>query len=475
MNETASTRSLGSIHMTSFRLLILGALVVLGTALAPDAAADEIEYIELDTSERKTMRVAEVTSETWAKVSFRRKKKGRGPEETIDTLQVIDVRRDDSGKTADRLATVEGEIRRGNYAEAARLAKSISGGGWKQDDDTGERFYTSFRSGDPSGRNKRPDWTSEYGHFLYAKALYLQAAEKDSKSGLQDALYALDDYEVQGLEEQKDGTKKKTEIKSGGFLARFDGGNSRFFADAMVLKANALVKLGKYKEAAAIFEELAQRALQVPLHPRYAYEAAIGPGTIKEAQGDLDGAINEYNKASGTIISLLDQERHPSLLAELGRAYSRTRTLGAAVKLRQAEAADNAGLFAKLKAQLKAESPDMLLRKFGTKPQPVKDAIVRGARDPMVRAVAGNGIGLAELKAKNYEEAVFAFKTVTVQHFQIKEQAARATYYLVEAAREAAKQAKSNKDAKAMYESMAAEAKKSLETTYGDTEWARKG
>ena len=475
MNTPTRPLRLRSIPMASRVFRTAGLALLILAFVAPTAFADEIEYIDFDTKERKSLRVAEVTSETWSKVSFRRKKKGRGPEETIDTIQVVAVKRDDGGKTAELLTTAEGEIRRGNYAEAARLANSITSGGWKQDDDTGERFYTSFRAGDPTGRKKRPDWKSEYGHFLYAKALYMQAAEKGSKSGLQDALYALDDFEVNGLEEQKDGTKKKVKIKTGGFLARFAGGNSRFYADAMVLKAKVLVDLGKYKEAGALFEELAQRALQVPLHPRYAYEAAIGPGSLKEAQGDLEAAINEYNKASGTIISLLDQERRASLLVELGRAYSRTRTLGAAVKLRQAEKAKNPGLFAKLKAQLKAESPEMLIRKFGSKPQPVKEAIVRGARDPMVRAVAGNGIGLAELMSKNYEDAVFAFKQVTVQHFQIKEQAARATYYLVQAAREAAKAAKSNPDAKAMYEAMADGAKKALETTYGDTEWARKG
>ena len=84
-------------------------------------------------------------------------------------------------------------------------------------------------------------------------------------------------------------------------------------------------------------------------------------------------------------------------------------------------------------------------------------------------------VGLAELTAKNYEEAILAFKEVTVVHFQIREQAARATYYLVQAARGAAKETKGNAEAKAMYESMADEAKRSLETTYGDTDWAKKG
>jgi len=453
----------------------LGLLLLLGMLSAPSALADEIDYLDLDTCEQKTMRVAEVTSETWAAVAFRRKRKGRGPEETIPTIQVVAVRRDGGGNTAEMLTAVKSEIRRGNFKEAARMARSASGGGWRQDEDSGERYYVSFRQGDPTGRRQRPDWKSETGHFLYAKALYAAAAAKKDKVGLEDALYALDDFSVDGREEQKDGTKKSAKIKAGGFLARFAGGNSRFFADAMVLKAKCLVGLGKYAEAAQVFEELSQRAISVPLHPRYAYEAAIGPGKIKEAQGDLAGSIDAYNRAAGVLLSLLDKERRVCLLSELGRAYSRARILGADVKLRQAEKSGTAALFMKLKVELKAESPEALLRKYAAKTKPVRDALVRGARDPFVRAVASNGIGLAELKSKNYEEAVIAFKEVTVVHFQIREQAARANYYLVQAARGAATAAKGNAKAKVMYETMAATAKQALETTYADTDWARKG
>lgn len=475
--RTLRTRATGTNTMrtASYRLLGTSALLLSALAFAaPTATADEIEYLDLETAQRKTMRVAEVTSETWAKVSFRRKKKGRGPEDQIDSIQVLRVERDDGGQTAEMLDSVRVEIRRGNFTEAARIAKSISGGGWKTDDDTGERYYVSFRSGDPTGRKARPDWKSEYGHFLFCKATYLDAAARKDKTLMSDALHALDDMEVPGREEQKDGTKKTVKIKTGGFLARFAGGNSRFYAEAMVLKGKCLTALAKYDEATKVFEELSQRAIQVPLHPRYAYEAAIGPGAILEAKGELKAAVDAYNRAAGVIISVLDKERRTALLAELGRAYSRARIMGAAVKIREAEASGNAAAYQTIKAQLKLESPEALMKKFGAKPKPVKDALVRGARDPLVRAVASNGIGLANLKAKKYEEAIVAFKEVTVVHFRIRDEAARAHYYLVTAAREAAKQAKGNKVAKDMYESMAADSKRALESTFADTKWAQK-
>ena len=148
---------------------------------------------------------------------------------------------------------------------------------------------------------------------------------------------------------------------------------------------------------------------------RAKYEAAIGAGLIKEAQDDESGAIDAYNAAAGRVLALVKRELRGCLRLELGRLFSRAQVMATAVKLRQAEKSSNKkALLAKLRTELESARPENLRRKYRSLPKNAQDALVQGARDPMVRAVANNGIGLAYLVEDRFEEAVLALKEVTV-------------------------------------------------------------
>ena len=392
-------------------------------------------------------------------MTVRRKRKGKGATEEIPAISVVSVKRSD-GRTGESINTARRALSRKNYEEAVQLMKSVSGGGWRVQADSGDRVYTSFDAGDPKGRKTRPTWQSEYAHFLYAKALYELGNQKGEKRLLGEALLALDDLPVPG------GADKQT---SGGFLGRFSGGNSRFYPEALMLKAHALVGLGRFADAEKAFGELGEHAVSVPLHPKWSYEAAIGAGLIKESQGDESGAIDAYNAASGKVLAIVKREQRACLRLELGRLFSRAQVMATALKLRQAEKSSNKkALLAKLRTALLSAKPDNLRKKYRSMPKAVQDALVLGARDPMVRAVANNGIGLAFLVEKRYDEAVVPLREVTVVYFQESEQALRAHSYLAKAAAGAAKGATG--DAKKMYEAMAEESRLALK----GTDWENK-
>jgi hypothetical protein len=437
--------------------------VVVGLLASPTVAhADEIVVLDLETCKRSTMRVAEIVSETWATVSYRLKREGRGPVEEIQTINVVAVRRGDG----DRVEGARAALRQRNYREAISLAQSLCGGGWTTTvDENGieKRVYNSFDKNDPSSGRKRPDWKSEYGHFLYAKALTKQGLAERKKDVVEAALLALDDLPVPGAD------AKQT---SGGFLGRFKGGNSRFYGEAMALKAQALTFLGQYDEAKDVFVTLSQDAMRVPLAPQWAYVAATGGGHIAEAKGDLKAAVSEYSRAASSLLAILGTEKHRCHQLELGRFFARARALAIRVKLKEAERTNNKGLYVQLGKELAAETPAQLKTKYQSKPKAVLTAIMVGAQDPEVRAISSIGMGLADFHAGRFEDAVIAFREVTVVHFRRAEQVAQAYYYLGQAAEQAAK--KANPKTKTMYESMAKEAKEALRTTFRQTEWANK-
>ncbi len=437
--------------------------VVVGLLASPTAAqADEIEIIDLETCKRSTLRVAEVVSETWAKVSYRVKRPGRGPVEEIDTIRVVAVRRGGG----ERVDSARAALRQRNYREAVKVSQSLCGGGWTttvDEDGIEQRVYNSFNKNDPKGSKKRKNWKSEYGHFLYAKSLTKQGLAEKNKDVIGDALLALDDVPVSGAADKQ---------TSGGFLGRFKGGNSRFYGEALALKAQALTFLGKHDEAKTVFDSLSQDAMRVPLSPQWSFVAATGGGHIAEAKGDLKAAVSAYSRAASSLLAILGTEKHRCHQLELGRYFARARALAIRVKLKEAERTNNKGLYVQLGKELQNETPARLKTKYQSKPKAVLSAIMVGAQDPEVRAISSIGLGLANFHAGKFEDAVVSFREVTVVHFRRAEQVAQAYYYLGQAAEQAAK--KANAKTKTMYETMAKEAKEALRTTFRQTEWANK-
>jgi tetratricopeptide (TPR) repeat protein len=433
------------------------------------AHADEIIVRDLDSGETRSIHCWGVTSETWSEVKY--KERERGAEESVPTITVVEIKRTGNDKTAASLESAIAELDRGNYREATDALNALSGGGWKQDQDTGLRRYVSFSTNDPSGRNRRPPWTSEYAHFFYAKALYLNGSSRKDRAVLEEALLAIDDVPVPG------GDGKET---TGGFLGRFAGGNSRWYPEALDIKANLLVGLGRHDQAAPTFTELHNQAIRVPLEPRWAYAGKIGDGIIAEAKGDATGAEAAYTQAADTMELLLRDEQRRWIQQEYGKYYSRARMQTASVKLRKAEDRKAASAFAELRTFIKAGMPEALRERGMSRGMPPSaiDALVAGARDPAVQAVGLNGIGLAYLNEPKpkYEQALLAFKSVVVKYFQVPEQPARALFYLARAAAGAAKEAESAKkaDVRDMYLGIQSHAVETLRRDYAGTSWANK-
>jgi tetratricopeptide (TPR) repeat protein len=429
-------------------------------ALVPAVArADEIVYEDPDSCALVTVRAHEIVSETWTEISY--KERQRGAAKSVPTAMVTDIRRADDTPQVRDLRTAIGELRRGNFAEAVHSLGDLSGGGYGQDLGTGERRYRNFGENDPPGRNQRPSWISEYAHFFYAKALLELAVEKDDRDLFQEAYMALEDQPVPG-----------TEVRTGGFLERFKGGNSRFFPEAMLLKAKALVGLRRYEDAAKAFEDLSKTALSVDIGPTWYYEALLGPGVIAEAEDNHLKAIQLYDDAANSMRLMLEQETRGCLQRKLGRLYSRARMHAAAVMLRQAEQNRSPAEFRSLKEYIERGSPEALARTYRSLPTPQLEALVAGAMDPQVQAVAQNGIGLAYLEQNKFEEAILTFRSVEVKYFEVPEEHARALHYLARAADGAAKAAGSD-EARALYESYRDAALQRLRSEYPNSRWSQ--
>ncbi len=450
---------------TPTRLFFLGLLVACAACLFTGPAhADEITVRDLASGQTSTITCYEVTSETWSEVKYKERK--RSAEKVVPTLTVVSIKRSDKSKNAANYASAVADLGRGNFKESARALQGISGGGWKVDLETGERKYVSFSAGDPEGRNKRPPWISEYAHFYYAKAMFLHGESAKDRDTIEAAYLALDDVKVPG------GTGT-----TGGFLGRFEDGGSRFYPEAMMLKGKALVLLARYEDAAATFQELHKSAIKIPLDPRWAYEGLVGGGSIAEAKGDLTGAVTGYRGAIPTMEVMLGRETRNYMRQQYGRYYSQARMRVASVKLMAAEKRKAPAAFADLRQWIQAGMPEAIRRRAKSKGLPPESiaALVEGARDPAVQAVGYNGIGLAYLNEPKpkYEDAMLAFKAVTVKYFAEPEQHARALYYLAKAARGAAKAAKG--EVKEMYDAMAQQAMNMLRSQHADSPWSSKG
>ncbi len=100
--------------------------------------------------------------------------------------------------------------------------------------------------------------------YHYALASYRDGVTKGDKQLLEDALRALD----------ADSGEEK------GYLARYKEGKSRWYADALLLRAQALLGLKKHDEAAAAFDALYQKAIADPHRRalRVRGQARLGPG-----------------------------------------------------------------------------------------------------------------------------------------------------------------------------------------------------
>jgi tetratricopeptide (TPR) repeat protein len=426
--------------------------------MAATAAADELVIQDPETCERKVVRAEEIGAETWLKVQYR--EKPRAPFKEAAAADVVEIRRSSNDPQADRLLEAMDELRKGNVQQAREALQKVNGGGWKVDME-GKRSYSAFNEGDAQGRGKRPSWINEYSHFHYAKALVLEGTRLKKKDVLEEALLALDDLPIPG----GDGKKK-----TGGFLARFKDGNSRWYPDALLLRAEALLGLGRYDEAAKAYDDL-YKAVPLGLHPRWALEAKLGPGAIAEAQEKPVEAVTAYTAAADVMSILLGNETRACFRRELGRYYSQARARAIAVLLKAAEAHKSKAEFANLRTFIDEGSPESIRKKFGSRPKPEVEALVAGARDPKYQAVAQNGLGLAYLNEGRAEEAVLAFLSVSVKYFAEHEEVPRALFYLGEAAAAAGKDAKG--DAAKYYASLREQAAKSLQSDYPGSPFAR--
>ena len=247
------------------------------------------------------MKVDEVVSETWTEVTYR--EQAKGPNKSVPTPLVVEVRRAGAKPEERDLVAAMGELERGNVTDALRQLKALAGGGYRQNLESGKLEFVPFSVNDPPVRTKRPPWASEYAHFFYAKALYLDGLARKDKEILEQARLALVDEPIPG------GDGKAT---TGGFLGRFAGGNSRYLPEAMLLKAEVLVALEKYPEAAQAYEDLGKQAISVDIGSRWAYEAKRGIGRIAEAQGKSQEAISAYEDAAEYMKILLGRRSAPA-------------------------------------------------------------------------------------------------------------------------------------------------------------------
>jgi tetratricopeptide (TPR) repeat protein len=442
------------------RAVLAPALVAAALAAASLASADEILYRDPDTCEVKPLRVGEIVAETQKEIQYREKER-TGPIKTVPTSLVVEVRRTGDSQ-ATKLQEGIDELERGNLPEARETLLKVSGGGWQVDTE-GKRTFTPFTANDPPGRNRRPSWVSEYAHFHYAKALVLDGMRSKKNDLLEEALLALDDVPVPG----GDG-----KARSGGFLGRFKEIGSRWLSEATLLKARALVGLGRHDEAAKVYEALYESAVSLGLSPRWALEAKLGHGEIAEAQGKPVDARTAYSTAADLMTVLLKDEARNCLRNEIGRDYSIARMRAAAVMLKAAEEHKSAPEFKALREFIEAGTPEALRQKFAGQAKPVLDALVAGAQDPFVQAVSQNGLGLAYFHEKRYDDAILAFRAVTVKQFHVPGEPARALYWLGQAADAAAKQAKG--EAAKFYEALRDEAAKSLRAEHPDSPYARR-
>lgn len=443
---------------------LLAALTACAGALAAlpgSARAEEILARDAESCELVTIKCAEVLPETWTEVEYR--ERDRGPTKKVPLALVVEIRRTSGAQERSNLENAVQELERGNLTEARTALRDLAGGGYSMQE--GARVFTSFMpKGASPTKGKRPAWTKEYAHFFYAKALVLEGRKTGNERLLEEALMCLDDVPCS----PPDAKEKET---SGGFLVRFKGGNSRWYADALLLRAQALAGLKRYDESLKAYEELFNQAVGVGLPPVHVYEAKVGPGEVAEAQGDAAKAAQVYEQAPTALETLLGQAQNRCTRLELGRYFSRIRARAAALKLKNAEASGSPAAYVPVKAFLLDSLPDALQKRFAGRPAEQLEAVMTGARAPEVQAVVQLGLGQAYLAESKFDEAILALRSVAVRYFGAREHAAAALYFLAKAADGAEKAAKSP-GAKATYAGLKDDALKQLKADYADSPYA---
>jgi hypothetical protein len=428
-----------------------GALSALCALLfAGAASADEIRWIDPATEEVKTEKAFEVVDETWTQISYRQKDKG--PIKRIETRLVLDVKRSGDDANVASFREALDNYQKGNFRPAAIAFGQVAGGGLRKNPETDVEEYRPFTSegGDPK-------WYAEYAHYWFARSMYEHGRAKGDAKALDYAYRAI-------ASEAKDDR---------GFLARFKEGKSRYYADAMLLKAEIELAQKKPDAALATFKALAEAAAKNALNPRWTYEAQRGLGLVAEAQGKGPEAEQAYDAATAVLQSNVETAPDAVTRRAYGRWYNEMRMQRARVMREGAEKANSPPEFKRLREYLTESSPDRLKAKFAGKPSEVVDAVLSGAMAPTVQAVAQNGIGLAHLHEKRYVEALFAFDAVRIKYFQVSEEVPQALYYLAAAATAAA-EASPRPDVQALYKAQADAARKELTTSYADSPWAKK-
>lgn len=418
--------------------------------LAGAARADEIRYIDPKKCEPAVLQVAEVTEETWTTIGYRVKPKGAV--ERLEMRYVTDVRRSAEDAQTKTFSAAMTELQNGSLTSARQSFGAVAGGGL-QDDESGKLVFKPF----PAAEGGKVKWYADYAQYHYALCLVREGAFKGEAPLVEAALKVLDG----------DGGAEK------GFLARYKEGKSRWYADALLLRAQALLGLKKYDEATAAFDTLYEKAIRNPLGVRFAYEAKLGPGRVAEAKGSTTDAGMAYDAASAALQSLFDQATDPCSRRDLGRLYNEARMQRARVMLEAAQKTDAASDYAELRKYLESGKPEALRAKFAGKPAEVVDAVVAGALAPTVQAVAQTGIGLAYLSEKKYPEAVYALTNVRIKYFAVGEAVPRALYYLAKAA-DAAADAAQRPDAKSLYKAQAEAARQELSRSWSTSIWAKK-
>lgn len=434
-------------------VLLLGLLSAGSLALFPAMAnADEIRSYDPQTGALQVDKVHEVTAETWTQISYRRRE--GEPLKQRETRLVKEVIRGPDDANAAKYRNAKDEYQKGAYKIAALLFADVAGAGLRRDQTTDEEKYTPFTAED-----KKPKWFAEYAHYWFADALYRHAMSKKEKDvkALEYALRAVD----------ADAKDEK------GFLARFKEGKSRWYPDAMLLKANILLAMGKPDDALKALEALGDAATRNALAPRWAFEAQRGKGRIQEARGARPEAEAAYEAASSVLVSLLDTAPDPWTRSVLGRHYNELRAEKARVIRQGAEAADSPPEYRRLRDYLVEGTPERLRAKFAGKTKEVQDAILSGALSPTVQAMARNGIGLSLLAEKKYVEALWEFDAVRIKFFQVTEEVPRALYYLAKAASGAA-DAAPKAEAKDLFKAQAAAARQELVKQFPESTWAGK-
>jgi tetratricopeptide (TPR) repeat protein len=438
-----------NLRRLSFPLALALAFPTAWLATAPAARADELRVLDPATCAPTTKVVAEIVDESWTQISYR--VKAGQPVEKVDTRLVLDIRRTNEDSQAQAFRSALMELQNGAFESARAQFASVGGGGRTADAGTGKLEFRPFPP--EAGKAK---WYAGYAVYHYALASYRQGVAKGDKQLVEDALRALD---------ANAGEEK-------GFLERYKEGKSRWYADALLLKADALLELGQYDKAAAAYDALYQKSITTPIGVRFAYAAKMGPGRIAEAKGDANAAQSAYDAGTAALQSLLEQPADACTRRDLGRFYSEARMQKARVMLGAAEKGGPA-VYAQLRAYLAQGTPEALRQRMAGKPAEVVDAVVGGALAPTVQALAQNGVGLAFLAEKKYADAVNAFTQVRIKYFAVTDEVPRALYHLAKAAAAAAAAA-TKPAAKSLYQAQAESARQELQRGWKSSPWASK-